>query len=68
MAGSDNSQPSDPGGIEDQDDFAKLERLLREAPKPENGKQSFDEWIGERAHEETDKKTDEEAGGAKSSD
>jgi hypothetical protein len=58
MAGSDNSQSGDAGGIEDQDDFAKLERLLREAPEPKYGNQSFDEWIDERAKEETD----EEAG------
>jgi hypothetical protein len=57
MAASDNSQPSDAGGIEDQNDFAELERLLREAPEPKFGKQSFDEWIDERAQEETDEET-----------
>ncbi len=68
MAGSDNSQPSDAGGVEDMDDFAQLERLLREASEPKFGKQSFDEWIHERAQEDTDKETDTNAGGTDTTD
>ena len=62
MAGSDDSQASDTSGIEGADDFAVLERLLREAPEPKVGKQSFEEWIDERAQEENH----EEASGADS--
>ena len=64
MAGSDNSQVSDTGGVEGSDDFAELEDLLREASEPKFGKQNFDEWIDERAQEESN----EQANGADSDD
>lgn len=64
MAGSDDSQASDAGGVNGSDDFAELERLLREAPESRFGKQSFDEWIDERAQKEND----QEAHGADSDD
>lgn len=57
MAGSDNSQTSDTGGVEGSDHFAELEHLLREASEPKFGKQNFDEWIDKRAQEESNEET-----------
>ncbi len=55
MAGSDDSQSSETGRVDSQDDFAELERLIREAPEPHEGKQTLEEWLDEQEEAESDR-------------